>query len=179
MSFEQCIGPLLGKEGGYTNDPRDPGGETNWGVTIAVARAFGYLGAMQSMTRDQAVEVYRRRYWKPLLLDDVAAMSPKIADELFDQAVNQGVETAGRALQRALNVLNKGGTFYPDVTVDGRVGPMTIAALKEYARRRGNDGETVLLRALNALQATRYIEIAENRTTSEDYVFGWILNRVS
>lgn len=51
MNFDTAFDRLLGNEGGYVNNPADPGGETNWGVTVAVARASGYTGAMRDMTR--------------------------------------------------------------------------------------------------------------------------------
>lgn len=178
MSFDSCIDKVLGVEGGYVNDPNDSGGETNWGITVAVARAFGYTGSMRMMTREQAKTIYRQRYWDSLKLDDVYALSQDIAHELFDTSVNLGVDAAGRFLQRALNVLNRGAAMYPDVTVDGRVGPMTIAALREYLRQRGKTGEVVMMRALNSLQGSFYIELAERRAKDEAFVFGWLSNRV-
>lgn len=179
MSFDTCIDRVLGVEGGYVNDPNDSGGETNWGITIGVARAFGYLGAMKMMTRDQAKAIYRKRYWDVMMLDEICfPLSPDIAHELFDTAVNRGPDAAARYLQRALNVLNKGGTLYRDVTVDGHVGPMTVAALREYLAARGDEGETVMLRALNALQGADYIALAEQRPKDESFVYGWLLNRV-
>jgi lysozyme family protein len=179
MSFDSCIDKVLAVEGGYSNDPADSGGETNWGITIGVARAFGYLGAMQMMTRDQAKAIYRKRYWDALMLDEICfPLSPDIAHELFDTAVNRGPDAAGRYLQRALNVLNKNGTLYRDVQADGRIGPMSVAALREYLAARGDEGETVMLRALNALQGADYITLAEAREKDERFVFGWLLNRV-
>jgi lysozyme family protein len=168
----------LGVEGGYVNDPNDSGGETNWGITVAVARAFGYNGAMQMMTRDQAKAVYRKRYWEALCLDDIYPIAPAVAHELFDTGVNCGVQTAGNYLQRCLNVLNKGGTLYKDLHVDGRIGPMSVAALREFLEHRGKQGEVVMLRALNSLQGERYIALAESRPKDEAFVYGWFSNRV-
>ena len=178
MSFDNAVAKVLALEGGHTNDISDSGGETNWGVTEAVARAFGYVGPMRDMTRDQAKAIYRARYWDSMLLDRMQALSPQVAEEMFDTGVNQGVERAGEFLQRALNALNRNGTLYRDTKVDGRVGPMTLAALREYLAQRGNEGVTVLLRALNALQGAFYIELAEAREKDEKYVYGWLLNRV-
>lgn len=179
MSFAACVEPLLIKEGGYVNDPNDSGGETIWGITVAVARAFGYSGDMRSMTKDQARQIYRARYWDSMLLDRVAEMSPEIADELFDSGVNCGVAKAGTWLQRVLNVLNQGGAMYKDIAADGRVGPMTIAALREFLARRGANGARVVFRALNSLQGTHYITLAEDRAKDEAFVYGWLLNRVA
>jgi hypothetical protein len=73
------VDPLLGREGGYVEQPSDAGGETNWGVTRAVARENGYAGPMAAMTRDQAKAIYRAKYWaKPglYLVAPLSARSP-------------------------------------------------------------------------------------------------------
>lgn len=176
--FDTAIERVLGKEGGYVNDSRDSGGETNWGITVAVARANGYLGPMIDMTREQAKAIYRSQYWQINRLDDIARHSYPIAYELFDTGVNIGTGTAARWLQRSLNVLNAGGSHWPDLVVDGQVGPRTVFAFAQYLGRRARDGETVMLRALNALQGAHYIGLAEHRPKDEAFVYGWLLNRV-
>ncbi len=176
--FDQLIEPLIQREGGYTNDPRDAGGETNFGVTRAVARENGYAGSMRAMSRDQAKAIYRAKYWAKPGLYLIAPLSAKIAEELFDTGVNMGTGTAGIFLQRALNALNGQGKDYADIAVDGGIGPGTAAALKALLKKRGPTGETVILRALNSLQGARYIELAEGRAVNEAYAFGWLANRV-
>lgn len=178
-TFEEAFAEVVGIEGRYSNDPNDSGGETMYGITIAVARAYGYMGPMASMPLAVAHDIYDRRYWAKLHCDEAANIAgARIAKELFDTGVNLGVLRSGTFLQRALNALNKQGTYYADVVVDGDVGPMTIAALREYMRRRGVPGATVLLRALNSLQGEHYVSLAEKRQKDEDYVFGWFSNRV-
>jgi lysozyme family protein len=177
--FDDAVTKILQEEGGYTNDPDDSGGPTNFGITQATARAFNYQGDMASMPRDVAVYIYRKRYWDALSLDDIAHLSPDLAGELFDSAVNCGPAVAGKWLQRALNVLNNGGTQYADITVDGAVGAITVAAFRAYYIARGNQGVQVLLRALNDLQGAFYIELAESQPKDERFIYGWLLNRVS
>ena len=63
LNFSQIFNRLIGHEGGYVNDPRDPGGETNWGITKRTAQANGYTGNMKTMTRQQAYEIYYRAFW--------------------------------------------------------------------------------------------------------------------
>lgn len=179
MNITDTITALLVREGGYTNDPKDNGGETNFGITVAVARAFGYAGEMQAMTQQVARDIYAARYWHQPRFDEVAALSPAIAEELLDTGVNMGTGTAGKFLQRALNVLNQEGKAFPDITADGAVGAMTLAALKAFLAARGKAGETVLLRMLNGQQSVRYMELAEARPTQESFEFGWQANRVS
>lgn len=178
MNIENTITALLKTEGGYVNNPNDRGGETNWGITVAVARAFGYTGSMASMPQQVARDIYEQRYWRQPRFSDVAVVSTLIAEEMLDTGVNMGPAVAGRFLQRALNVLNQNGKTYPDIAVDGAVGNMTIAALKAFLASRAKSGETVLLRMLNAQQSVRYMEIAEARTSQEMFSYGWQLNRV-
>lgn len=177
--FDKLIEPLLAREGGYVNHASDRGGETNWGVTIGVARENGYAGPMAAMTRDQAKAIYRAKYWAKPGLYLVEPLSAAIAEELFDTGVNMGTGTAGMMLQRALNALNRQGRDYGDLIVDGAIGPGTAAALRCYLAMRGPEGEVVLLKALNCLQGARYVELAEGREANEDFVFGWLAHRVA
>jgi lysozyme family protein len=178
MKIDQYIDDLIAREGGYVDHPADRGGATNWGMTEQVARAFGYHGRMQDMPRSVAKQIYVERYWRAPGFDQVNEHSAAVAEELLDTGVNMGPAVAGRFLQRALNVLNLEGKTYPDVTVDGAIGRMTIAALRAYLSHRGKDGHVVLLRALNAQQGARYIDIAEGRASQEAFVHGWFLHRV-
>lgn len=177
-AFEKALTRVLGAEGGYSDHADDLGGRTNFGITEAVARTNGFTGPMQELTREQAAAIYKAQYWNTLRLDQVAAMAATVAEELFDTAVNVGVGKAGEFLQRALNAFNRDQKDYPDVKVDGVVGPMTISALHAYLRKRGETGEQVLHRALNALQGARYIEISEARRENESFTYGWFLHRV-
>jgi hypothetical protein len=103
--------------------------------------------------------------------------SPRVAAELFDTGVNMGPAVAATFLQRALTALNRNGKDYPDLVPDGRIGNATLAALDAFLAARGSSppvgvgggdqqttcGETVLLRALEALQGERYLRLAERR----------------
>jgi lysozyme family protein len=172
---EPPIAALLEREGAFVDDPSDSGGPTRFGITEAAARAAGYDGPMEHLPRGLAEDIYRRRYWTAPGFDRVAAGAPAIAAELFDTGVNMGPETATRFLQRALNALNRGGRDYPDIAVDGCIGPATLAALSAHTARRGTH---VLLKALNALQGARYIALAERRSTNERFLSGWLAKRV-
>jgi lysozyme family protein len=165
-------------EKGYSDNPRDAGGPTNHGITEAEARACGYEGDMRDLPPAVAMEIGKQRFWDTLSLDRVAPLSETVAQELFDTGMNCGRAAAGRFLQRALNLFNHNGKDYPDLTVDGLVGPMTIYALKRYLAMRNVNGETVLLRALNAQQGDYYMSITAGRPKNEDFIYGWFLNRV-
>jgi lysozyme family protein len=177
--FNQAFDRLILVEGGYSDKQSDAGGKTMYGITEAVARANGYTGQMPELNAEIARGIYRTQYWNPLALDKISALVPSVADEMFDTGVNTGIGVAGQFLQRALNAFNNRGKDYPDLTTDGLIGPMTIQALNVYLRKRGVEGEKVLLRALNALQGARYIDITERRAENEDFTYGWIKNRVA
>lgn len=177
--LDGLIDELLDREGGYVNHPADRGGPTNYGITQAVARAHGYGGAMRDLPRHEAAAIYTRLYWLRPAFDAVAERSTAIAAELFDTGVNMGPAVAATFLQRALTALNRNGADYPDLTPDGRVGPTTLAALDAFLRARGRKGgETVLLRALEALQGERYLRLAEKRPANEAFLYGWLANRI-
>ena len=176
MNGESLIDDLIDREGGYANHPADRGGATYWGVTEATARADGYTGAMRALPR--AAAIYRRLYWTAPGFDRVAACAPTIAAELFDTGANMGVAVAAGFLQRALNALNRGASHYPDLVLDGRIGPGTLAALDAFLAHRGAGGETVLLKALEALQGERYVALAERRPANEAFLYGWLANRI-
>lgn len=175
---DKVINEIIRIEGGYVNDPSDSGGETNFGITERVARQAGYMGSMREMPRKVAYNIYAERYWHALNLDVVASISEPIAEELADTAVNMGVGRAAEFLQRCLNVLNNGGSHYPDLKVDRDIGPRTTLALEKFVTKRGVEGEGVLFTMLNALQGAFYVELAERRQKDEKYIYGWFKNRV-
>ena len=93
-SFDRAIQYVLQHEGGYVNDPVDPGGETNFGIT---KRNYPQLD-IKHMTRDQAVEIYRKDYWRPVY-DEMTDQDA--ACKVFDMSVNMGHRQAHKLLQRA------------------------------------------------------------------------------
>ncbi|HET7709830.1 MAG TPA: glycosyl hydrolase 108 family protein [Sphingomicrobium sp.] len=179
MGIDALIDALIEREGGYVHHPADKGGPTCFGITEAVARAHGYMADMRHLPRSEAETIYRRLYWLRPRYDEVAKRAPRVAAELFDTGANMGPAVATTFLQRALTALNRGGSDYPDLTPDGRVGPQTLAALESFLERRGKrGGETVLLRALEALQGERYLRLAERRPANEAFLYGWLANRI-
>lgn len=108
--FDRAIEFVLRFEGGHSDDPRDPGGETKFGIS---QRAYPALD-IDALTRDEAIAIYRKDYWNAC---KCGQLPPPLALATFDAAVNQGVSAATRMLQEALGV-----------KVDGIIGPVTIAA---------------------------------------------------
>lgn len=178
MNINDTVTQLIEREGGYSNDPADAGGETMYGITVAVARKHGYDGPMSMMPRSTAVAIYKAEYWFGPQFDKVAMMNQRISEELLDTGVNMGVSWAVGFLQRALNACNAQGSMYDDVTVDKNIGPKTLAALGAFLQIRGTGGINVMMRLLNGQQAVRYLDISEAKETNEKFTYGWILNRV-
>ena len=112
MDFTQAFDRLISNEGGYSNDPADPGGETNWGIS---KRSYPNVD-IKDLTREGAKAIYLQDFWQRGHMDEY---DPAIAFQVFDAAVNHGIETAVRLLQRAAGVAD-----------DGHIGPVTIAAVK-------------------------------------------------
>lgn len=121
MNFEDAFQRLIGHEGGYVNDPRDPGGETKYGISRR-----SYPGEdIAGMTLERAKEIYLRDYWGPAGCDAAPA---GIKFDLFDMAVNSGVKPAVRTLQRAAG--------FTDRAVDGVLGPRTLQAVQSVDSAR-------------------------------------------
>ncbi len=115
MNFDEAFVRLLGHEGGYANDPRDPGGETMWGITRRVAVFNGYTGPMREMTQQRAKAIYLATYWNAA---HIGSLPDELRFHVFDAAVNSGVGQAVRWMQRAVGAVD-----------DGVVGPQTLGAL--------------------------------------------------
>ncbi len=184
-------GELEIHEGGYVNDPVDKGGETFRGI----ARNFhGDWTGWQKIDRvhreypddfvarieadqelyDLAREFFREKFWKTVRGDEI--QNQHVANKVFDTAVNQGVATSSRYLQESLNLLNRNGSNFPDIAVDGRIGPETLEALGKFVTLE--DGRPdYLLKLLNLMQGCRYLEIMRKDPSQERFARGW-LNRV-
>lgn len=118
MDFNVAIERILAHEGGYVNDPEDPGGETQWGIS---KRSYPALD-IKALTRDQAKEIYRRDFWQPIVAR--ATGDSALQFQLLDAAVNHGMGNAVRMLQRAVNVADDGHW--------GRISQAALAALDRH-----------------------------------------------
>lgn len=110
--FDKAFQHVIGLEGGYVNDLRDPGGETKFGISH---KAYPSIN-IKDMTLDQAKELYRNDYWIPAKCD---LLPYPLNMYVFDCAVNQGVSVSARLLQQAAKV-----------KVDFVIGQITLDAIK-------------------------------------------------
>lgn len=115
VRFDAAFKKLINHEGGYVNHPRDPGGETKFGIT---KRSYPHLD-IKTLTLDEARAIYRRDFWDALQCD---ALPAAVRFQVFDAAVNSGRGNAARWLQAAV-----------DVATDGYVGPITLQAALSYS----------------------------------------------
>ncbi len=151
-NFDKCLEMILHHEGGYVNHPRDPGGETNLGVTKRVYKEWGGLKDMVDLTVEDVAPIYENNYWKRAKCDHL----PSGLDlAVFDWAVNSGVGRAAKKLQTMI------GT-----EADGGIGPNTLRTLEEYIQHHGIE-ETI-----NNYKAIRQ-KFYESLSTFDTFGKGW------
>lgn len=177
QSVQEIAREIVGREGGFVDDPDDPGGATNFGVTIHTMQRLGIdLNAdgavdrsdVAALTRDQAVEIYVEHYFtRPGIAQLPAALQPSV----FDMMVNAGTN-AVKILQRLLT--DMGFACIPD----GAIGPQTITA----AQRAYEAAPAFLADAYAIARRNYYYRIADARPASRKYARrrnggkgGWII----
>jgi lysozyme family protein len=159
--------------GGYTNDPDDPGGETNWGITQKTYTGLGYPGKVKDLTFQQAYEFYAKTYYIKSGAHRVITIHPWLAKLMFNFGVHSGYKRAIRLLQHVLNQHNNRGKHYPDLVEDGLIGDKTVQALEALLQLRGDLGEAVIFLDYSVGIGSHYNRIIENNPTLEKYRFGW------
>lgn len=159
-NFEKALAVVLKHEGGYVNDPDDPGGETYKGIARKMNPKWGGWALIDrkdfsNPSLSELVEsFYRDSYWEPIRGAQIT--SQLIAESVFDFAVNAGVRTTVALAQAVV-----------DVPTDGDFGPATLAAIE------GID-EDHFLSDFTIAKIARYISIVKKRPTSKKYFYGWV-----
>lgn len=183
--FEAAYNKVMIDEGGYVFDKDDPGGETykgisrvhnpnwdGWKIIDGYKSRYDFPNCLEA---DQDLQYlvkfyFKKKYFDPYLGDQ---LDEAIAEEMFDQAVNLGVQKAIEHLQRSLNILNRNQRDYEDIKVDGIFGQNT---LKAYLKCVSVRGAKLLFNVLNIYQGKRYIELMEASQVKEKFL-GWF-NRI-
>ncbi len=175
--FSVCLRALLGTEGGFVDHPNDRGGATHFGISLRFLRAEAAINPavrglfpagpidvddIRALTVEQAAKIYLWCFWTPAKCD---ALPTGIDGAVFDQAVNAGLRTAGRMLQKAINRAGKG--LLPALAEDGAIGQQTTAAAH---RVYGSD----LLTAYRDIAADRYRGIAIADQSQAVFLEGWL-----
>jgi len=148
-NFDEAIGFVLANEGGLSNDPADPGGLTNFGISQKQYPALD----IKNLTREDAVQIYQDDYWNKFQYSDIT--SQRVATKLFDAAVNMGPVRAVRLLQLAANV-----------QADGVLGVQTIAAVNAA-------DESTLMDEFKAQLAKYYCDL-----NKPEFMLGWLRRAV-
>lgn len=178
MEFEDAIEYVLKWEGGYSNNLSDPGGETNFGICKRDHPSID----IKNLTREQAIEIYRKEYWEPNL-DVLECWNPvgcaiyhfflnEIPNRLFDSIINTGRNTTIKLLQRALNV----STSYA-VQDDGVFGPQTKTSIISCARKDNEWKE--FLSSFKSERAAYYRVLAAKDPSQEKFLKGWLTRAYS
>lgn len=152
---------ILQEEGGYVNNPADPGGATNMGVTQAVYSAWlasqgEPAHPVRGITRDEVYRIYDTRYWRDSRAASFADTHPKLALAHMDAAVNHGIVQAAKFLQRAVHAKD-----------DGVIGQATLTAIRE------SDEARAIGRYLTQ-RAAFYRMLCERRPASKQFLYGWL-----
>ena len=116
-NFDECLKMLLHHEGGYVNHPKDPGGETNLGVTKRVYEKWGGTKDMKDLTVEDVAPIYKKEYWDKCRCDDLES---GVDWAVFDWAVNSGTGRAAKAIQKICGAAQ-----------DGAIGPKTLALINK------------------------------------------------
>lgn len=170
--FNQAIATVLEHEGGFVDDPVDPGGTTNFGISLRWLRQTGDLvlgdidddgdidaDDIRALTREEAVRLYRYHFWDA---NEYARIAPnQVATKVFDMAVNMGPRQAHKLLQRAAQANLK---HCPD---DGILGPMTFRVVNNLSTE-------TLLPAIRSEQAGFYRILMAKKPKLEKYRNGWL-----
>lgn len=152
QNWEKCLELILHHEGGYVNHPKDPGGETNLGVTKRVYEEWGGTKDMKDLTVEDVEPIYKKNYWDRVKADDLPAGLDLC---VFDFGVNAGTGRAAKFLQEMIGTV-----------VDGGIGPNTLKALAIYCDSEGVKG------AIHEYQRRRQAYY-ESLSTFDTFGRGW------
>ena len=180
--FHDAYKKTLNFEGGYVNDKDDAGGETYKGISRVYNPSwYGWTLIDQEKSEsdfpscldldedlyDAVEDFYKDKYWDVNRLDE---FPQEVAEEMFDTGVNMGIGRAARFLQKSLNYLNRNGSLFSELVVDGAIGPASLNALKIVVDDNDDD---ILLTMLNVLQGQHYMDYMDKSPTQEKYARGW------
>ena len=149
--FEEAVKHVLKHEGGYVNDPVDPGGETNMGIS---KRAYPYLN-IKELTEKDAKDIYFKDYW---LKGKCSKLPEELQHIYFDMVVNMGKSRAVKVLQAA--ICGKG----MKIAIDGGIGPQTIQASLKSGLEKDR---------LRSYRVKYYADLINRKPKLEKYWYGW------
>ena len=176
-NFEKAIKITLEHEGGFVNDAVDPGGATNWGVSIRFLKGAGdgdgdgFLDGdldhdgdidvddIKNMTVEEATNIYRIHFWDKYNYDNIDDFT--VAARAFDMTVNMGARQTGKIIQRALNELGN------RLVVDGKIGKNTFATIN-------CTNPYMLMSEIRQAHAQFYLDLIAAKPKFAKYRKGWL-----
>ena len=155
-NFEKAVSVVLAHEGGYVNNPHDPGGETKYGIS---KRSYPHVD-IKNLTIAKAKQIYFDDFWKPYRYEEI--VDDAMATKLFDTSVNTGTKRGVKFIQQALNQMGK------SLVVDGVFGPGTLAAINSV-------DNSVLLNVYRSVQAEYYKSLVAADPKKAVFIRGWLI----
>lgn len=168
--FERCVKAILEHEGGLSKHPKDPGGTTNWGVSLRLLKQIGldinldgHIDEFDviNLQRHQAEEIYYKWWWNRYGYNRIHAID--VCEKVFDLAVNMGSVQAHKLLQRALNHIARFS-----LVDDGIIGTKTLRACNSISHG-------LVVRQKLRLQAKQfYLDLIESKPELAVFKKGWL-----
>ncbi|UWQ93108.1 holin-associated N-acetylmuramidase [Aliisedimentitalea scapharcae] len=164
QTVRQIAEEIVAREGGFVNDPDDPGGATKYGVTIHTMRRLGLdltgdgvvgVADVRRLSRAKAVDIFITHYFEQPRIDEIPVV---LQASLFDMYVNAG-GNAVKILQRMLRDMGYG------VSVDGAIGPQTLRAVRQAVAPNA----VALRDAYGVARRNYYFRLADRRVASRKY----------
>lgn len=177
-TFDWAVENVLHHEGGWVNNPNDPGGATKFGISLRYLQARGDMDGdglpdgdldgdgdvdiddIRVASREDSIQLYKTGFWDPNKCSSIK--SALVATKIFDMAVNMGSRQCWRLVQRATNKLGS------NLSVDGKVGPNTLAAVNLYHR---TDYDLIVV--IRERQANFYETLIERKPSLAEFRLGW------
>lgn len=158
--FEKAFFNIITIEGGYVNNPSDPGGETKYGICKRDAESYNYFGEIKDITIEEAKRIYKEFFWDRLYLDKIANIYPPLAEEIFESAINCGVLRVSDWFCNAVQSITYNfGSSYNE----------SIAYVINYPQEL-----PILTKIMNIYQGNHYLTLVKKNDKYKKFIRGWL-----
>lgn len=172
--FDQAVKVVLAHEGGFVNNPADPGGITNYGITLRFlvdhpdfdVNGDGKIDArdIKAMTATAAAAIYKQEWWDKYKYSDIRDQT--LATKVFDYAVNMGASQAHKLLQRTINSF-----FGMALKDDGVIGPVTLSIINRFDADAALEAK--FIQAYSDTVWAFYQSLIKNKPSLSVFAKGW------
>lgn len=172
-AFEYAFRGILRDEGNYITEAKHPDEFCRFGISLHTAKLYGFKGTLSTFTAGMAKNIYKKGYWDANRINDVYKISPEIAIEMFEIAINMTTVKAAIWLQRVCNSINtiKGGKYKygDDLLLDGVISNTTIKRLGQMSKK----DHKIIYNGINAMHRSSYITNAYIKPTYRQFFVEW------